>query len=399
MRRLLPLALLLSLSACKEPEPPAQVIRPAQVWTVTEQAEGATATFSGEVRARYEADLAFRVSGKLKARLAELGQPVAAGQALARLDPADLELNLAGARASLAAAEADLTHANRELARLRPLLAQRFIGQSALDAAQAARDAAQARVNAARAQVNLSANQTRYTELVADKPGVITQVHAEVGQVVAAGAPAFRIAYDGEREVQVRVGEATAHALPPGTAVQVKLWSQPDTPLDGTVREVAPATDATRSVLVKVSLKQPPADLTDSPGANRALPTGKPTGGRPGMAGIRLGISADIRLPSSAAPEQRWLPASALFQQGEKAAVWVVDANDSLHLAPVTLLGYREDGVLVSGLAAGARILAAGVHAVTEGQQVRPIPYDGGFAHAPINGERAPNALDAKAGS
>lgn len=362
MRRLLPLALLLSLSACKEPEPPAQVIRPAQVWTVSGQAEGVSATFSGEVKARHEADLAFRVGGKVKARQAEVGQMVEAGQVLARLDTADLELGLASARASLAAAEAERTNARRELDRLKPLHAQKFIGQSALDAAQAAFEAAEAKVNAARAQVNLSANQARYTDLVADKPGVITQIHAEVGQVVAAGTPVFHIAYDGEREVQVRVGETTASSLPPSMAVQVKLWSQPGTPLEGTVREVAPSTDATRSVLIKVSLKQPPADL-------------------------RLGISADIALPASAASDQRWLPATALFQQGDKAAVWVFDANDSLHLAPVSVHAYREDGVLVSGLAAGTRILAAGVHAVTEGQQVRPIPYDGVFTPSPLAGE------------
>lgn len=355
MKKLLPLALLASLAACKEQAPPEQVIRPAQVWTVNGQTASASATFSGEVKARYEADLAFRVAGKVKERLVELGQAVQAGQVLARLDTADLDLNLASARANLAAAEADLTNAKNELARLQPLYQQKFIGKSTLDTAQATRDATEARVNAARAQMKLSANQAQYTDLIADKPGVITQINAEVGQVVAAGAPAFHIAYDGEREVQVRVGETTAGALQAGAPVTVKLWSQPDVPLDGSVREVAPATDATRSVLVKVSLKQPPADL-------------------------RLGISADISLPTTSSGNQHWLPATALFQKGSQTAVWLIGADGTLHLQPVSVITYREDGVLVSGLEPGAKVIAAGVHTVMDGQTIRAIPYDGNFS-------------------
>ncbi|MEW6765047.1 MAG: efflux RND transporter periplasmic adaptor subunit [Pseudomonadota bacterium] len=362
MKKLLPLVLLLALSACKEPEPPAQVIRPAQVWTVGEQSTIGATTFSGEIRARHEAELAFRVGGKVAQRLIETGQHVATGEVLARLDTADLELSLASARANLAAAEADLANGEQELARLRPLHQQKFIGKSVLDSAQAARDAAAARVSAARAQMNLSANQARYTELRADKPGVITATALEAGQVVATGAPVIRMAYDGEREAHVRVGETTAQALQPGSAVQVTLWAQADQTLAGRVREIAPATDATRSFLVKVSLLEPPTDL-------------------------RLGMTANVSLPASAAQDTHTLPASALFQRERDAAVWVLDADDTLHLRPVSVLSYRQDGVLVSGLEPGERLLAAGVHTVTEGQKVRPIPYDGTSAPSPRGGE------------
>ncbi|HET20450.1 MAG TPA: efflux RND transporter periplasmic adaptor subunit, partial [Chromatiales bacterium] len=242
----LPLALLLALTACKEPEPPREAVRPAQAWTVNDQLAATETTFSGEIRARHEADLSFRVGGKVSERRVELGDAVRAGQVLAKLDTADLDLQLASSRASLAAAEAELVNARNELARLRPLYAQKFVGKSALDSAQAAFDAAVARVNAARAQMNLSENQAQYTELLADRPGVITRVGVEVGQVVAAGQPALGIAYDGEREVHVRVGESTAQAMPVGTALRVRLWSAPDTPLEGRVREIAPTTDATR---------------------------------------------------------------------------------------------------------------------------------------------------------
>ncbi len=354
MKKLLPLILLLALSACKEQEQPAQVIRPAQVWTVDAQQVATSATFSGEIRARHEAELAFRVGGKVAQRLVEPGQVVSTGEVLARLDTADLELNLASAKANLAAAEADLANAGQELARLKPLQQQKFIGKSALDAAQAARDAAAARVSAARAQMNLSANQARYTELRADKPGVITATALEAGQVVAAGAPVIRIAYDGEREAHVRVGETTARTLQAGAEVRVRLWAQAGEPLAGRVREVAPASDATRSFLVKVSLLDPPADL-------------------------RLGMTADVSLLAAPAPDTHSLPASALFQRDRDAAVWLLDADNRVSLRPVAVLAYQEQGIRVQGLENGARVIAAGVHTLSEGQQVQPMPYDGTF--------------------
>lgn len=349
---LIPLFLLLTLTACKEPETTTQVIRPAQVWTVSDQTTATTLTWSGETKARFEADLSFRVGGKVTARNAEPGDVVKAGQALASLDTADLNLGLATAKASLAAAEADLTNAKAELTRVAELHRKQFIGQSALDAAQAAHDAAAARVASAKAQLTLSGNQTGYTELKADQPGIITQVNVETGQVVAAGQPVAHIAYDGEREVHIRVGEATAQSLKTGTVTDIKLWSQPDKPFQGKVREISPSTDATRSFLVKISLLNPPDDL-------------------------RLGVTADVSLPDAQTSGASWLPASALFQQDKQPAVWVVAADNQVQLQAVTLIAYHDDGVTVSGLAPGTQIIAAGIHKLSAGQTINPVPYDG----------------------
>ncbi|MEW6728282.1 MAG: efflux RND transporter periplasmic adaptor subunit [Halothiobacillaceae bacterium] len=353
-RKALALLLLSTLTACKEPEAPREVIRPAQVWTVSEQAAAAATAYSGTVQARHEAALGFRIPGKISERRVELGSHVQAGQALAKLDTRDLDLQLTSSRAGLVAAEAELTQARNELARLKPLYEQKFIGKSVLDQAQAAFEAATARVSAARAQVSLAENQAQYTQLLADRPGIITRVAAEVGQVVAAGQPVFTVAYDGEREVHVRVGEATAQAMPVGTPLQVRLGSAPEPLRDGQVREIAPALDATRSVLVKVALPGAPQDL-------------------------RLGLTAEVLLPAARGEATHWLPASALFQQGTSTAVWVLDPNERVTLHAIEVLAYGEDGLLVRGLTEGARVVAAGVHRLSEGQTVRPVPYDGPF--------------------
>lgn len=351
MKQLLPLILLLSLTACQKPDTTPDAIRPALVWTIGDQADHASSAYSGEIKARYEADLSFRVGGKLTKRKVEPGDHVKAHQVLAQLDTADLRLGMASAQATLSAAEADYTNAEAELARVSSLHRKQFIGQAALDAAQASRDAAAARVVSAKAQTRLSGNQTAYTELKADRSGIITTIYAETGQVVSTGTPIVHIAYDGEREVHIRVGENTAQNLRTDTAVNVHLWAQAGSDLQGKVREVSPATDATRSFLAKISLLNPPNDL-------------------------RLGLTADVTLPTTHAEQVEWLPAGALFQQGKQTAVWVLDTNHQVNIQPVTVLSYHENGMTVSGLSNGTQVIAAGVHKLSHGQTVAPIPYN-----------------------
>lgn len=354
---------LVMLAACKESAPMVEFTRPAQVWTVSETYAPPERRYAGELRARFEADLAFRVGGKVVERQVELGQKVRAGQVLARLDAADLELALAAARAELAGAEADQLNAQQELARIQGLYTQKFLGKSALDAAIAARDAASARVNALRAQSKQSGNQAQYSALLASKPGVITAVNVELGQVVAAGAPVLRMAYDGEREVHLRVGEASAQAftqaMQQGQHVTISFWSRPGETWEGAVREIAPMADTTRSVLVKVNVPQ--------------LPDGLP-----------LGITAQASLPMQDAPGAVWLPSSALFQQAGKPAVWILDAGNAAQLHAVTVLRYEHDGVVVRGLAPGSKVVAQGVHTLSVGQVVRPAAYDGSAARGGV---------------
>jgi RND family efflux transporter MFP subunit len=347
-----PFCLLLALAACKEPETTAAAIRPAQVWTVSEKTTSSTANWSGEIKARFEADLAFRVGGKIVTREVETGDTVKAGQVLASLDTTDLKLNIQSAQANVRAAMSEQATAKSELDRNRELFKQDFISKAALETYMNRYNAAQSGLKAASAQLELAQNQSGYSKLQADQDGVITTVSAEAGQVVAAGQAVVHIAYEGEREAQIRIGENTARTLTAGTLVNLKLWSQPDQTFQGKVREVSPSTDATRSFLAKISLLNPPENL-------------------------RLGITADVSLPAARSTEASWLPASALFQQARQPAVWVLGANNQVQTQPVTVIRYQEDGVTVNGLQPGTKVIAAGVHKLSAGQAINPIPYDG----------------------
>ncbi len=300
--------------------------------------DGLDRSYSGEVRARIETTLGFRVAGKIIERRADVGMAVRAGQVLARLDPTDAALQLAQAEAQRA-----LTAA--ELARYRDLKARNFISASALDAKETA-------FNAADAQAALAKNQAAYTSLVADRAGVIGLVLAEPGQVVTAGQAVFRMAPNGEREIAIALPESEVSGFKLGQAALVTFWATPGAagkPLEGRLREVSPVADpVTRTYAARVSLKN----------ADPLLP---------------LGMSATVRFPSAAAGVKKLLvPLTAIIQQGNQPAVWKVGADNTLTLQPVSVAEFTDRGaVVVGGLAEGEQIVVAGVNLLAAGEKVR----------------------------
>lgn len=337
MRSLLsPVIAAVLLAACSAPPPPPAVPKLVRTLKVGAGNTAQERTYSGEVRARIETALGFRVGGKLVERRVDAGSSVTAGQVLARLDPADTGLQAAQAEAQRALAEA-------EFKRFRDLRDKSFISASALDAKETA-------FKAAEAQAALAKNQAGYTTLVADRAGLIGQVLAEPGQVVGAGQPVFRMAPDGEREVAIALPETDVASLKPGQAAEVTLWAG-SAALTGRVREIAPVADpVTRTYAVRIALKD----------ADPRLP---------------LGMSATVRFPAPAGTSSSLLvPLGALHQQGAQAAVWLVGADQTVSLKPVTIARYTDSGAVISaGLAGGERIVAIGANRLTAGEKVRVV--------------------------
>jgi RND family efflux transporter MFP subunit len=337
------------LAGCGNGEKPADPVRPVITVVVAPGAAATRDVYSGEVRSRVETDLAFRVGGKIAARLVDAGARVKAGQPLARLDPEDARLAADAARAQIASAEADLALARSELERARDLLARQFISRSGFEAKEAAFKAAAARAEQARAQAAVSVNQQGYTTLVADGDGLVLTVSAEPGQVVAAGQPVLRLARDGPMEVVISVPEGQVSRFRAGQPVGLTLWAQPDSVFPGQVREVAGGADpVTRTFAVRVAAPRHPE-------------------------GMRVGMTASV----VAAPEKNEavmvVPLTALSKEGNEAAVWIVDPKTSrVQKRPVKVGQYREDGAtILSGLAAGEIVVAAGVHKLRPDQPVR----------------------------
>ena len=198
----------LGLAACGNDKAPVETRRTVLVVQPGNLAGGGVSAFAGEIHARQENPLAFRVGGNLQRRLVDAGDAVRRGQVLAELDPGDQTLQANAAKAQLAAADADLARTRGDLARYKKLLDQQLVSRSSYDAQLAAYKAAEGQANAARAQAALTGNQADYTRLRAPRDGVIASRQAEAGQVVSAGQPIFTLAADSGREVAINLPES-----------------------------------------------------------------------------------------------------------------------------------------------------------------------------------------------
>jgi RND family efflux transporter MFP subunit len=349
-RFLVPALLAIALLAgCSRPAPAPEPVRSVRTITVAPGSTRSGHEFAAEVRARTETRLGFRVGGKLVQRRVDVGQAVRAGQVLAQLDPADLQLGQEAARAALRAADVAAQQAKADFDRYKDLQAQGFIGSAELQRRETSWQAAQAQLAQAQAQAAVQGNQAAYSQLLAPADGVITGVDAEPGTVLATGASVLRLAHAGPRDAVFAVPEDTVASLRgllgrPGV-LQVRLWGRNET-LPATLREVAAAADpATRTFLVK-------ADL--------------------GAAVVELGQTANVVVPLPPSPGLTRLPLSALLQHKGQTVVWLLDpASMSVRTQAVQVAGADGNVALVaSGLATGAEVVTAGVHVLTEGQKV-----------------------------
>ncbi|QHE86543.1 efflux RND transporter periplasmic adaptor subunit [Hydrogenophaga sp. BPS33] len=347
----------MALVACSPAAPPEEPIRSVKLLTVGLSGVLLAHEYAGDVRARTESRLGFRVGGKLVQRPAEVGQRVKAGQLLAQLDAQDLALSSQAAQAQVSAAQTQRDLAAADLKRYQDLQAQGFVSGAEIQRRQATFQSAEATLRQARAQSAVQGNQAGYARLLADGPGVVIGVDAEIGQVVSSGAPVVRLARDGARDVVIAVPEDRVVQVKPGAPAQVRLWAglgaaADAAPLEARVREVAASADpVTRTYQVKLSL--------------------------PDAADVTLGATAYVTLGSAAAaPVAIKLPTTALMRSetGDRkgTSVWVFDAAAGT-VQPREVQVATADGndaVIVAGLKPGEEVVAAGVHVLSPGQKV-----------------------------
>lgn len=307
----------------------------------------ASLTLTGEVQARFRADLSFRMSGRVLARLVDVGAHVNAGDLLARLDPAEQQADFDAATAAAAAAEAQLRVAQATFDRQSNLLSSGFTTRVAYDQAQEQLRTAQSTLESAKAELGRTREALGDTELHARAAGVITARSLEVGQVVQAAQSVFTLAQDGERDAVFDVPESMFLGDMEGGRVSLALVSGPDVTSVGYVREISPAVDPKSStVRVKVAIQNPPPAMT----LGSAIA---------GTAGTKP--ATEITLP--------W---TALTAVGSKPAVWIVDPKTSTaSLKPVIVGAYEAGAVAIKeGLEAGDRVVVDGGKLLSSGQPV-----------------------------
>ncbi len=336
------------LAACQQqdalPDKPSATVQ-AQAVELTDDAP--TVTLTGDIRAQVQTDLAFRTSGRITERNADVGTHVRADQVLARIEPEEQEANVTAAEAAVRATEAQLRQASSTFERQKTLLSRGYTTRRDYDQAEESFRTAQGSLDAAMAQLAVARDQLAQTELRAGASGVITARKAEVGQVVQAAQPVFTIAHDGPRDAVFNVHEALFIREPVDRTVEIRLVSDPAVTATGQVREIAPVVDpASGTVQVKIGIERPPAGMT-----------------------LGAAVSGESRFKPRKAVVLPW---SALSSQKGVPAVWVVNPDSkAVSLRPIVVERYDTGQIVVrEGLQPGELVVTAGAQLLRPNQAV-----------------------------
>ena len=309
-------------------------------------------SLTGVVRPRYQTEMAFRVSGKIRSRHIEVGQTVRAGQLLFELEDEDFRLQQKAAEANLQIARANLIQTTADERRQQQLRSSNAISAAEYERSVAARDAAIGQELSAQRQLEIAGNQLAYCKLVAGTDGIVTEVSAEAGQVVALGARVCVIAQECEWEAVVDIPE---NRLPDVKELKAEatFWSMPGVKAKAVLRELSPIADPlTRTYQGRFS-------ILDAP----------PT--------VKLGMTAtvawncDIEVDDADAARFS-IPATAVFQRDGKPAVWVVEPDEGeIRAECVEIVKYEKERLVVrASLAHGQWIVSAGAYQLDESQRV-----------------------------
>ncbi|AZF21941.1 RND efflux membrane fusion protein [Pseudomonas sp. R3-52-08] len=351
LRLLTPLALLMVLSGCNsKADSDAQISPPRPVLAVKVEAGGTQqSAYTGVVAARTESNLGFRVSGKVIERKVDPGQHVSRGDTLLVLDIGDFELALRSAKNRVNAAQAQLRQRRDDENRYQRLASTGAVSRQIFDQSATNLRVAEAELAAAQSDASQIENRRTYSVLKADGDGIITDVLADRGQVVAEGQIVARLAHDGAREAIVNLPEQqraqaaqNALAFPFGAADQA---------VTATLRELSASADpTTRTYRARYVLHGP-------------------------LERFALGSTITVRLQGNGQAQQTRVPIGALQDAGQGTGVWLIGEDNRISFAPVKVASLgQEEALLDSGVTPGQTIVALGAHLLHSGDKVRLLP-------------------------
>ena len=311
-------------SALQPPAAEAPVVPVVRTVTIGDTASKETAVYPGEVRGKFESNLAFQVLGKIRARHISLGDKVRAGQVLMELDPKDVQQSYNAAQATYQAALSNYEVVKENYKRYTALYEKGAVSTMIRDEHKTRYDAAASQLESARAQLTASENQMGYTRLVSDHDGVVASISGEVGQVVGAGTPVATVVQDGSREIQIFVPENRLGQIRLNQPATITFWALNNLTATGHIAEIAPMADSvTRTYKVKVAVDSMPEQAN-------------------------LGMTAKVTL-NAGTVKSTLVPTGAIKTAGFEGS----------------------DVKITEGLSKGDVVVTGGINKLAEGQEVR----------------------------
>jgi RND family efflux transporter MFP subunit len=334
------LALALALAAGCSTKPTRQRrVQTVKIDTVLVHGEHEVINFPGKIRASEEADLAFRVSGKIRETRAREGERVQQGDLLMTLDDRDYALQLAATTAEHAQVEGD---------------ARRVIELFRRGGATASeRDKARHGLSQINAKLASHRNALADTRLEAPFNGHVQRVHFSPGEMIVAGVPVISLVGDASPEVVINIPAAEYLRRDRFTRFSCRVEALGDEVFPLELAGVARKANLNHLHATRFRVTGGPVELL-APGMNATVRVDLAP-----VAGTRVSV-----------------PFSALFGEGGESRAWVYDpSTGSVRAREVVVAGALPGGrVLVTGgLAAGELVVSAGVHVLREGEAVRVL--------------------------
>lgn len=350
----------LLLSSCAEPPKPAEnTVRELRVIRVGDASDISARAFPGRAAALQEVNLSFRVGGPLISLPVKVGDKVAAGQVIARIDPNDFEVIARNVSGELGRAQAELSLAEKEYQRAVTANAKNpeLISASELDRRLSGRDRARADVKALEASLQAADDNVGYASLEAPFPGTVVNTYVENFETVREKQSIARVVDNTRVKFRFNLPETLITLLPTVQNLRVTFDAFPDLEIPAELDEVgSEASEVTRTYPVTLLMNQP--DGTEI---------------LPGMAGRVMGTA----VADTATDATLVVPESALFtrEAGGPSLIWVVDPDSgSVSQREIVIRRLVATGVEVaSGVQRGELIATAGVHFLEEGQLVTPL--------------------------
>jgi RND family efflux transporter MFP subunit len=303
----------------------------------------------GTVHADQRVELSAEVGGSLAEITAEVGDLIAAGDLLARLDDERLRVARDLARAEVEMARANLEKSRRYAERQANLFEGQVTSEYSLEQADLKAKVDAGQVEIARARLALAERNLSDASIFSPIDGEITRKHIEVGELVEAGTPLFEIARIDRVKVVVHVSELEITRLQKGQEAEIRVDGHPDVVFHGAISTISAQADLqTRAFPVEI--------LVVNDRAERLLP----------------GFIGRVRIRGRTFEDAISLPEEVVVQREEQPIVFVLN-GDTAAASPVEL-GFVDRGrvLITKGLEPGDRVIVTGQQSLRSGDRVQP---------------------------
>lgn len=356
MKPLITLVLALTLlSACDKQEEDIKLpLRTVKYQTLSYSTDNLIKTFSGITKAELEADLSFRVAGRVEKIPVKVGDKLSKDQLVAHLDDRDYLVLHEQAKAELASAKASLRSAESEYGRTIGLYEKRNASKSQLDTRRANAESAKAQVTATSQQVETARLQRSYTNLYSPRDCVVSSIPVKANENVSSGQVVAKVNCGKKLEVEVDVPESYIDSVAAGQQVNVILSATNGQVYSGKVTEISSgSSDQVSAFPVTIVLD----------------------GNHPSL---RAGLVAEVQFTKDSSANKKFfiLPVNAVAHDAHGEFVFVLQKGNEnkqgiVHKKYIHVDEIVQKGMRVSeGLSEGEKIITAGITVIHDGMNV-----------------------------